>query len=147
MALTLDGLKVLGDIAANPVAFPAIVSEAEKLARSLVVKQLKAKTSGLDTLRSVNRALGNEFILVVEGMSDAEVKSLLSKVDKHYPDLKTAPGDQLRSQLNALAAGTAEPRSKTGSSGKSSNPRTSRRQPPAPPERLSSPAMAAVRKR
>jgi len=143
----LDGLKLLRSIAANPAAFPAVIADAEKVARSLVVGQLKAKTSGLASLRVVHRVLGDEFILVVEGMSDAEVKSLLSKVDKYYPELQTAAADQLRNQLNALAKGLVEPNVKPKTPGKSSKPETPGKKVPAKSDRLASTAMAAVRKR
>jgi hypothetical protein len=144
MALTLDGLAVLQSMAANPGAFPAVIAEAAKIARSLVMKQLKAKTSDLNSLRGVRHVLGDEFVLLVEGMTDAEVKSLVSKVDKHYPQLKSASADQLRNQLNSLAKGTADPSDK-GEPTKPAKPKAPPKE--APLDRLSSTAMAAVRKR
>jgi hypothetical protein len=52
---------------------------------------LKAKSVGLDGLREIRRALGeNQFGLVVEGLKDAEVKSVVTRLDKHHPDLKNS---------------------------------------------------------
>ena len=144
MALTLDGLKLLQTIAANPAAFPAVTADAVKAARSLVIGQLKAKTSGLDSLRNVRRVLGDEFVLVVEGMNEKEVRFLLSKLDKYNPDLQTAAADQLRNHLNALAKGLVEPVVKPGKSPKTEEPGYKI---PGKSDRLSSTAMAAVRTR
>jgi hypothetical protein len=144
MALTFDGLKLLKTIAANPPVFQAVMANAEKAALSLVVGQLKAKTSGLDSLRDVRRALGDEFVLVVEAMSDAEIKSLITKIDKYNLELQTAAANPQRRHLSALASGLVEPVAKPGKSGKTEAPESKA---PSKSDRLSSTAMAAVRKR
>lgn len=112
MALDVDGYAVLGAIARAPDAFPDLRAELAKTARTLVVKQLKAKGLTLDGLRRVHGSLGAEpFALVVDGLTEAEARSLVTRVDKHYPDAKTAPLDALRRHLAALAGG-AEPTGK-----------------------------------
>lgn len=112
MALDVDGFAVLQAIAARPDAFPDIRAEVAKAGRALVVKQLKAKGLTLPGLRRVRDSLGAEpFTLVVDGLTDAEAKSLVMKLDQHHPDLKTAPADWPRRHLAALATGT-EPASK-----------------------------------
>lgn len=71
---------------------------------------LKAKSVGLDGLREIRRALGeNQFGLVVEGLKDAEVKSVVTRLDKHHPDLKNSSTAWQRHHLNSLADGSSAP--------------------------------------
>ncbi|MGO8840176.1 MAG: hypothetical protein ACLQF1_03295 [Methyloceanibacter sp.] len=113
MPLNLDGMVVLRAIAANSRLFADVVPDASKHARSLVTKQLKAKTSDLSTLRAVKKALGGApFTLIVDGMSDSEVRSLVRKLDKYHPDIKAGTPTWGRTHLRALADGNAEPTEK-----------------------------------
>jgi hypothetical protein len=106
-------------LAANPRVFADVILDAAKHARTLVTKQLKAKGSDLSTLRNVNKALGREsFTLIVDGMSDAEVKSLVGKFDKHHPELKSSNPAWRRAHLRALADGKMEPATKPQSTAK-----------------------------
>jgi hypothetical protein len=146
MALELDGIAVLGGVAKHPDAFPDIAIDARKAARALVVKQLKAKGTDLSRLRAICRALGGEFPLLVDGLSDAEVKSLTAKFDKFHPDLATGPNHERRQHLMALADGSIEPALKPITPVKSKPPSTKKPAKDAPLERLSSKAAAAVRK-
>lgn len=146
MGLELDGVAVLRSIATHPRAFPNIEAGARKAARALVIAQLKAKTADVEMLREIRLALGNEFSLLADGMSDAEVKSLLSKFDRHHPELKGAQEEWRRRHLMALAEGRVEPALKP----KTRKTKTEKpKKPPTEPtpERLSSTAMATVRKR
>lgn len=105
MALEIDGLAVLCAIAEAPEAFPAIRSDVTKAAHALVTKQLKAKTLDLAGLRAVREALGPQpLALIVDGLKDAEVKALVTRLDKHHPDLKDGPAVLHRRHLMALAA-------------------------------------------
>ena len=105
MALEIDGLAVLCAIAEAPEAFPAIRSDVTKAAHALVTKQLKAKTLDLPGLRAVREALGPQpLALIVDGLKDAEVKALVTRLDKHHPDLKDGPAVLHRRHLMALAA-------------------------------------------
>ncbi|MEH3145077.1 MAG: hypothetical protein PGN34_06950 [Methylobacterium frigidaeris] len=107
MALEIDGLAVLCAIAEAPEAFPAIRSEVTKAAQTLVVTQLKAKTLTVEGLRKVEAALGPQpLALILDGMKDAEVKSLVTRLDTHHPELKAAAPLEHRRRLRALAAGT-----------------------------------------
>ncbi|HEY5380346.1 MAG TPA: hypothetical protein VIJ78_12525 [Pseudolabrys sp.] len=113
MALDLDPFAVLRAIGGHSALFASVRTEANKLARALIVKKLKAKDSDLKTVRDLRRALGDEnFGLVVDGMKDSEVKSLSAKLDKHHPELKTANAAWRRRHLLALASGSEEPRAK-----------------------------------
>ncbi|TGE02449.1 hypothetical protein [Methylobacterium nonmethylotrophicum] len=105
MALEIDGLAVLCAIAEAPEAFPAIRGDVTKAAHALVTKQLKAKSLDLAGLRAVRNALGPQpLALIVDGLKDAEVKALVTRLDKHHPDLKDGPALAHRRHLMALAA-------------------------------------------
>ena len=109
MPLNLDGMAVLGAIVANRRLFTGVEPDAEKYARTLVIKQLKAKNADLTALREISRALGRGlFPLLIDAMTDAEVKAVLGKVDKYHPDLKTETPAWRRSHLRALADGRIE---------------------------------------
>ncbi|MBK3400675.1 MULTISPECIES: hypothetical protein [Methylobacterium] len=109
MALEIDGLAVLCAIAEAPEAFPAIRSDVTKAAHALVTKQLKARSLDLPGLRAVREALGPQpLALIVDGLKDAEVKALATRLDKHHPELKDGPAVLHRRHLMALA-GTLAP--------------------------------------
>lgn len=145
MPLDLNGFDVLKRISAHPDVFMDIKAEVNKAARLLVSKQLKAKTIDLDSLRLVAKTIEDDaFSLVVDGLSDAEAKSVLGKIDKHHPKLKGLDAAWRRGHLRDLASGRAElteppAKKRKGTTGKSKT-RTE-------PARLNSAAMAARRRR
>jgi len=113
MALDLDAFAVLGVIAENRALFADIQKDAGAAARACVVKKLKAKATDVPTLRALYAALGAEsFSLVVDGLKDAELKTLIGKLDKYHPETKTKNFTLHRRQLRALAEGAAEPLAK-----------------------------------
>jgi hypothetical protein len=82
MSIALDGFEVFRQLGKHADIFAPVRADVDKQARALVVKCLKAKSVGLDSLREIRRALGeNQFGLVVEGLKDAEVKSVVSRLD------------------------------------------------------------------
>ncbi len=108
MALDVDGYAVLQAMASAPEAFPDIRTEIPRAARGLVVKQLKARNLRVASLRLIREVLGSEtFALIADGMSEAEVKALVTRLDPHHPSLKTATPGWHRHRLAALAAGEA----------------------------------------
>ncbi len=110
MALSLNGMLVLGKISDNAKLFADVKPDVDKQARVLVVKQLKAKADDLETLRLVKRALGpNAFTSIVDGLSDADVKSMLNKLDKYHPELKRSNAAWRRDHLRELAGGKVKP--------------------------------------
>lgn len=142
MALDVDGLEILKAIVARPEAFPDIRAEVAKTARALVVKQLKAKTLPLPGLRLVRASLGAEtFSLVVDGLTDAESKSLVTRLDKNHPDLKAATADWPRRHLVALAGGT-DPVAKAAAT--SAKPKAAAPKKPKSTRALGSAAFAAT---
>jgi hypothetical protein len=110
MSIALDGFEVFRQIGKHANVFATIRADVDKQARALVVKCLKAKSVGLDALRDIRNAVGDDlFGLVVDGLKDAEVKTLLTRLDKHHPDLKQSDPNWQRHQLNALANGSSSP--------------------------------------
>jgi hypothetical protein len=110
MAHDIDGFAVLHSISAERRAFAGVAVEAAKAARALVVKQITAKNTDLKSLRDVREALGKEaFSLILDGMKDSQVKSLVTKLDKHHPDLKDSNPEWRRNQVRDLAKGSVEP--------------------------------------
>lgn len=110
MALDLDAFAVLRAIGAHAALFGDAKADAAKAARALVVKQIKAKATGLAALRALRKALGEEtFALVVDGLKDAELKTLVARVDKENAEAKTASPAWRRRHLVALVSGAAEP--------------------------------------
>lgn len=108
MSIALDSFDVLRAIGQHADLFKPVRAEVDKAARALVVKCLKAKTVGIDALRDIYGALSTEpFELLVEGLKDAELKSILTRLDKHHPELKTASASWHRQHLLALATGEA----------------------------------------
>jgi hypothetical protein len=109
MLLDVDGLALLRAIGQMPGAFPDIRDEASRIARALVIRQLKAKSFPLSGVRQVYDILGHAtFTLVVDGLTEIEARALVARFDPRHPDGKTAPVHWLRRQIVALAGG-AEP--------------------------------------
>src|SRR5437868_802896 len=107
MALDIDGFTVLARIAAHPAAFQDIAKEATAAARALAVKQIKSKATSLQRLRDIRAALQPEaFGLVLDGLPDAQIKSLLGKLDKHNPELTSSTPEWRRRQALSLASGS-----------------------------------------
>lgn len=93
-------------VAANRGLFGDVELEAAKAARTLVVKQLRARTSDIKVLREVRRVLGGDnFVLLVEAITPAEVKSLTKKFNQYRPELKSGRDAWRRSHLCDLANG------------------------------------------
>jgi len=110
MSIALDGFEVLRQLGKHRDLFAPIRVDVDKQARALVVKYLKAKSASLDAVRDIYKALGEEqFGLLVEGLKDAEAKSVVTRLDKHHPNLKGGTAMWRRQHLNALAVGSSEP--------------------------------------
>jgi len=147
MATELDGFAVLRTIGSHADIFAGVAVEARKLARALVVKQLKAKTAGIKSARDIRRALGDvAFALLTDAMTDTEIKAVLGKLDKHHPEFKTANPQWRRQHLRSLADGSAEPAVKPKAPPKAKAAKKAKTK-AEEPELLGSLAMAAVRKR
>jgi hypothetical protein len=147
MALDVDGFAVFRSIGSHAEAFAAIAAEVAKSARTLVVKQIAHKNTGLQAVRAIRTAVGPEaFGLIADGMSDAQIKTLTAKLDKHNPELKTANGAARRLHVRALADGSAQPSEKQRGAPR---PVKANKAPPAPSpaDRIHFSSAGAIRKR
>src|SRR5215468_5120675 len=147
MGLDVDGFAVLRSIGSHTEAFAAIAAEVTKMARTLVVKQIAHKDTGLQAVRAIRAAVGPEaFGLITDGMSDAQIKTLTVRLDKHNPVLKTANGAARRLHVRALADGSAQPSEKQKGASK---PVKANKAPaaPRPADRIHFNSAGAMRKR
>lgn len=149
MALALDGYVVLRRIGQHADVFAGVKSEASKAAQTLVLKQLKVKTAGIESLRAVYRALeADTFALIVDGLADAQAKSLVTKFDKHNKEVKSASALTRRRHLTALADGSVDPARKPERVKKpAAKSKRAAKSAPRELDRLSSEAMGARRRR
>jgi hypothetical protein len=146
MALEVDGFAALRTIGVHPHIFKAIARDAAKAARTLVTKQIAHKNTGLKTVRDIRAAVGPEtFSLIMDGMTPAQIKSLVTKLDKHAAPAKLADG-MARPHVLALADGSAQPAEPPPPEGevkKAPRPKKT----PKTPARLHYESAGAVRKR
>lgn len=148
MSIALDGFAVLRKLGKHAGAFAPVRSDVDKAARALVVKCLKAKSVGIDGLRDISSALGeDQFELVVEGLKDAETKSILTRLDKHHPEVKTGTAAWRREHLLAVAQGKADPSAPRAKAPKTSSPKKAKpsKNTDAAPKRLQSDVMDLFR--
>lgn len=110
MALEFDGFDAWRAIADSPDTFASLRADAAKSARAALVKYLKTKTLGIPGLRAARKAVGKDlFRLLIDGMKDAEVKTLLTRLDKHHPELKAGDAAWRRQHFLLLVKGDVEP--------------------------------------
>jgi hypothetical protein len=113
MALEFDGFDAWRSIAESPEAFASLRADASKSARAALTKYLKAKATGVADLRRARKALGKQtFSLLVDGMKDAEVKTLVARLDRHHPELRAADPAWRRQHFLQLVKGDVEPAAK-----------------------------------
>jgi hypothetical protein len=147
MALDVDGFAVFRSIGAHAEAFAAIALEVTRTARALVLKQIAHKDTGLKIVRDIRAAVGPEaFSLITDGMSDAQIKTLALKLDRHNPELKTANEAARRLHVLALAGGVTEPMEKSKSVRKRT-PSKNIEAPPNPASRIQFSSAGATRRR
>jgi hypothetical protein len=146
MALDIDGFAVLRTIGVHPHLFKAVAADAIKAARTLVTKQIAHKDTGLKTVRDIRAAIGAEaFSLIVDGLTDAQIKSLAAKLDKHASLAKVADG-AARPHVVALADGSLQPTEQAQGAPRTARPRKTPA-PPSPPGRIQYVSAGAKRKR
>ncbi|MET0970685.1 MAG: hypothetical protein ABWY18_15920 [Tardiphaga sp.] len=110
MSVALDGFAVLRRVGMHADAFAPVRADADKAVRALVVKCLRAKSVGIEALRDIRRALGDDaFDLLLDGMKDAEITPVLTRLDKHFAALKSGSVDDRSRHLKALAHGSIDP--------------------------------------
>jgi hypothetical protein len=140
----LDGFATLREIGDHPDEFRAIDAIIAKAARELIVKRLKHKSLTVQDARAVRGAVGNEaFDLITDDLSAANLKSIVTKLDKHHAATKGSTPQWQRQHLRALLEGTVEPTPKSSRSKQASPPA----KPPAtsPPIGFKTEAMSVFR--
>ncbi len=143
MALDVDGFAVLRTIGVHPHIFKAVTADAAKAARTLVARQIANKNTGLKAVRDIRAAIGPEaFSLIVDGLTDAQIRSLTSRLDKHVSRPKAADGTA-RLHILALADGSVQPAEQPQGATRIARPRKA----PAPPARIHYTSAGATRKR
>lgn len=146
MPLAIDGFKILREISKNAEVFPDVRLDAAKAAQSFVEKQLKAKSTDIKALQKICERLGDDnFSLVVECMKDAAVKTLINKIDKYHPDLKSSDAGWRRRHAVALGTGSAAPTPKPEPAKKARKP--SARKAKTEPTRLTQEVFDALKRR
>src|SRR5688500_1796221 len=113
MALEFDGFDAWRAIAESPETFASLRTDAAKSARTALTKFAKAKATGIPGLRIARKALGKKlFALLIDGMKDAELKTLATRLDRHHPELKASDPAWQREHVLQLVRGDAEPTEK-----------------------------------
>jgi hypothetical protein len=144
--LEVNGFEILRTIGVHAHVFKLISADVTKAARALVIRQIAHKSTGLKTVRDIRAAVGPEaFSLVVDGMSDAQIRSLTLKLDRHAATAKAADGTARR-HIIALADGSAQPSEQPADGTK---PVRTKKvpAPPSPPPRVHYVSAGATRKR
>jgi hypothetical protein len=110
MSTAINGFAVLEAIGRHADLFGGLRADVNKAALSLVKKHLKAKGMALADFRALQAGLTRDVLaLIIEDLTDTDLKSLAKKLDPYLPDLTTAKAGTLRSHLRALADAEAEP--------------------------------------
>jgi hypothetical protein len=148
MRIDIDGFAVLRGIGAHRAAFPDLGAEAAKTARALVTRQIAAKATGLKSLRDIRSAIGDDaFALILDGLTDAQIASLVTKLDKNHPERASAKPDWRRRHVAALVNGSVEPAAKAaGKMTKEPKPPKPKKEAPRA-ERIEYASAGATRKR
>jgi hypothetical protein len=110
MGLSINSHAVLRSFAEHPEIYPAIQSDLAELARKLLIKQLKAKSTDAALLQRLFKVTGEDTLAIVfDSMTENELIGLIKKVDPYSPYGK-AGGDTraARAHVSDLAAGRAE---------------------------------------
>jgi hypothetical protein len=146
MALEVDGFAILRTVGVHPHVFKAIVADTAKAARSLVARQIAHRNTGLKTVRDIRGLVGPEaFSLIMDSMSDAQIRSLMAKLDRHAAPAKIAEGTERRHIL-ALADGSVQPAPQPADAPPPTRPKK-KPAPPSQPGRICFKSAAAIRKR
>jgi hypothetical protein len=144
--LEVDGFAVLHSIGSHRGIFAALARDIARTARMLVIRQIAHKETGLETVRGIHAAVGPEaFRLIVDGMSNAQIKSLTLKIDRYAPQARAEDG-AARRHILALADGSAQPSEKQPGATRAARA-TKPPAPPSPPPRINYVSAGATRKR
>ena len=107
MALTIDSATVLRAIAEHPDAFPAVKADLDEVARKLLIKQLKAKTTNAPLLQRILKATNADTVkTILDGFSANDLSGLVKKIDPHSAFVKaTSDLQPVRLHILGIADG------------------------------------------
>lgn len=110
MALTIDSKTVLRAITDHPDTFPAVQVDLDEIARKMLSKQLKAKSTNRDLFQKIYNLAGEKNIAtILDACSSNELMALLKKIDPYSPLVKGV-GDiaQVRTHFADVATGRVQ---------------------------------------
>jgi hypothetical protein len=126
MSTTIDGFEILKTIGQSAKLFEDLRSEVNKLALTLIKKKLKSKNMNLLDFKNLESNLENDTLsLIIDSLTETELKSLTKKLDPYLPALSNARAPALRPHLRALAAAQANPSPKPAKAKKISSSKAS----------------------
>jgi hypothetical protein len=110
MGLSINSHAVLRSFADHPEIYPAIQPDLAEIARKLLLKQLKAKSTDAAQLRRLCEVAGADTLAIIfDSMTENELIGLIKRVDPHSPYGKAGSDSRgARAHVGALAAGRAE---------------------------------------
>ncbi len=110
MALIIDSHAVLRALADHPEAFPAVGPDLDELARKLLGKQLKSKTTDAILFKEIYSAVGASTIsTILDGFQANDLTGLVKKIDPHSAHAKAATDlGAVRSHIAGLANGSIQ---------------------------------------
>ena len=118
--ITLNAFDLLKSIGSSRSSFVVIEGDIEKAALGLMQKLLKAKSLTVAQLHDVSRAIGAATLgVVLDNLAEKDVSGIVKKIDKDWPESKTASAAGQRERVLALATGRAEPAVKPPKAAKS----------------------------
>lgn len=113
MKVVLDSYDLLHAIGSHREAFDAVDDLVRKHAATLLVAQLKHKSTDINRYREIRSAIGAEsFELFLDALDDRLLKAIAKRIDPHCPLAKDGEGIELRPHLLQLARGKIEPMAK-----------------------------------
>lgn len=110
MGLSINSHAVLRSFAEYPEIYPAIQPDLAELARKLLLKQLKAKSTDAVLLRKLFEVTGADTLATIfDSMTEKELTGLIKRIDPHSPYGKAGGESRaVRAHIDALAAGRVE---------------------------------------
>jgi hypothetical protein len=106
---TSDGFAVFKAIADNRDVFSTVESAINQAAQKIMVAAVKNSALDLNRLSGLRRAVGpDEFGLLLDYLSAADLKRILKKTDRHLPGVADKTEDEQRTHIERLAAGSVK---------------------------------------
>jgi len=110
MTLMLDGVTILRAILDRPEDRPDVRRDLDVVGERLLAKQIKGRSTSLQSLRRIHAAVGNETMsLLLEGLPSASLRSLTMRIDRYLDGREAMDDAARRAHLLALAEGSLDP--------------------------------------